>query len=395
MVNNLVNSLVNNKLEIHFKNLIQQKKIRSGSYGIAGNGNIISCNAMGDMDLGNGIKKAVNIDTIFEIQSITKMITAVAVLILCERGKLSLFDKAGDYIMELNQPPFSNITILHLLTHTSGLVPLEGTFPDRDLNWQRYVDKQDIAHSWIPAVLQKGLFYEPGSKWEYSMMGFCILGEIMARITGKRAEDFIREEILIPCEMQETHWKREVTKEYAKRYQVRTEKHRQQYALSKLQGEKAWIDYCAEYAEIPETAGGLMSTVKDLIQFGIMLSQDGNYKGKQIIKEHSLRLLEENQLQNVRDFCWNHGGVYIAYGAGTAIYDPDFDKAMRVSRKTIYHEGTGTCVLMVNRKDRLAAVWDTPFWTEYEWYAEAVKDTATIIWENEIGITSASRTDKP
>lgn len=374
--------MVYNNLDLHFKKLIQQKKIRSGSYCIAKDGNIVFTNAIGDMDLGNGKKRKANIDTIFEIQSITKMITAAAILILRERGALSLSDRAGVYLTELNQPPFSKITILHLLTHTSGLVPLEGTFPDRDLDWKRYLDKQDIARSWIPAVLQKGLFYEPGSRWEYSMIGFCILGEIIARITGKRAEDFIRREILIPCEMYETHWKREVTKEYAKRYQIRTERHKQQYALSKLQGEMAWIDYCAGYAEIPETAGGLMSTVTDLIQFGIMLSQDGNYKGKQILKEHSLQLLEENQLKNVRDFCWNHGGTYIAYGAGTAIYDPDFDKTMHISKKTIYHEGAGTCVLMVNRKDRLAAVWDTPFWTEQEWYAEPIKDTATIIWGN-------------
>ena len=53
---------------------------------------------------------------------------------------------------------------------------------------------------------------------------------------------------------------------------------------------------------------------------------------------------------------------------------------MKVSERTFYHEGTGTCVLMVNRRDALAAVWNVPFQREDEWYAEAVKETASIIW---------------
>lgn len=209
---------VNEHLDIHFQRLIAQKKIRSAAYCIARNGTVAACHAMGGTDLENGVKKEAGIDTIFEIQSITKWLTAAAVLILQERSELSLKDRAGRYVEELNKPPFSEITILHLLTHTSGLVPLEGTFPDRDLNWGVYVDQKDVAESWIPAVLKMGLAHRPGILWEYSMMGFCVLGEVIARITGERAEEFIRREILLPCGMKDTHWKREVTPEWAKRY---------------------------------------------------------------------------------------------------------------------------------------------------------------------------------
>ncbi len=373
---------VTEDLDNHFHKLIGQRKIRSASYCIARNGVIVSCHAMGDMDLGDGGKREINIDTIFEIQSITKWITAAAILILQERGGLSLQDQAGHYMYELNQPPFSEITILHLLTHTSGLVPLEGTFPDRDLDWQSYVDESDVAGSWIPAALKLGLSHRPGSRWEYSMMGFCLLGEVIARITGERAEDFIRREILLPCGMKETHWKWETKPEWAERYQIRTERHRQQYALAQRQGEGAWIDYCAGWREIPETAGGLMSTLHDVIRFGNMLVEGGSSGGKQILKESSLLLFEENQLEpGVKDFCWGHGGVPFVYGAGCASYDPAFEKELHLGRHTMYHEGTGPCMLMVNRKEKLAAVWDAPFWSEQEWYAEPVRDTANIIWK--------------
>ena len=226
-------------LDTHFQKLIREHKIRSASYCIAKENQIVSCHAIGDMDLGNGTTRQIRTDTIFEIQSITKWITAAAILILKERGELSLSDPAGRYIEEFSREPFSRITIMHLLTHTSGLVPLEDTFPNRDLNWRVYVNAQDVAQSWIPAVLKMGLSHEPGRQWEYSMMGFCLLGEIIARITGERAEDFIRREILLPCDMRETHWKWEVTEEWAQRYQIRTEKHRQQYALAQIQGKSA------------------------------------------------------------------------------------------------------------------------------------------------------------
>lgn len=375
----------NHELDSHFQKLIRERKIRSAAYCIAKHGRIVCCHAMGDMDLGDGTTEKIHTDTIFEIQSITKWIAAAALLVLRERGELSFSDPAGYYIEELGKEPFSRITIRHLLTHTSGLVPLDGTFPDRDLDWKIHVDTQDVAGSWIPAMMKMGLSHEPGHRWEYSMAGFCMLGEIMVRITGERAEDFIRREILLPCGMTETHWKREVTAEWAKRYQVRTEQHRQQYALAQVQGESAWIDYSSGWQEIPETAGGLMSTLQDVIRFGIMLAEDGCYGGRQILQEESVRLFEENQLEpDVRDFCWGHGGIPIVYGAGCATHDSSFDPEMKVGERTIYHEGAGPRMLMVNRKERLAAVWDVPFWTEHDWYVEPVRDTANMIWREAV-----------
>lgn len=81
---------VTEDLNSHLEQLIAQKKIRSAAYCIAKNGRMIACHAMGDMDLGNGEKKKISTDTIFEIQSITKWITAAAILILQERGELSI-----------------------------------------------------------------------------------------------------------------------------------------------------------------------------------------------------------------------------------------------------------------------------------------------------------------
>ncbi len=119
--------MIKYELDAHIRNLISQGKIQSGSYCIAKRGKVVSCNAIGDMDLGNDIYKPVRLDSFFETQSITKMMTAAAILILQERGRLSLNDRVGSYIREFSRQPFAEITIMHLLTHTSGLVAIEGS----------------------------------------------------------------------------------------------------------------------------------------------------------------------------------------------------------------------------------------------------------------------------
>lgn len=138
-------------------------------------------------------------DSYVDIQSITKWFTAVAILQLQEGGELSLKDPVAKFIPDFAVSPFSEITVWHLLTHTSGLAALQETFPERDMDWEAGLTVENVEDTWIRAVFQKGLFFAPGSRWEYSKAGVCILGEIIQRITSRRAEEYIRENILLPC----------------------------------------------------------------------------------------------------------------------------------------------------------------------------------------------------
>lgn len=333
------------RLNNHISQLIEKDIIVSGNYCLARSGHIFANQAIGTTP-----------DMPFAIQSITKMFTTVAILRLMEENKLRLNQRVCEVIPEFQREPFDTITILHLLTHTSGLVAWEGVLPGVDTCWYPRIDESNVKQSWIEAILSFGLYHEPGEAWVYSMAGFTILGEIIGRIAGMQAEAYIRKTIIEPCEMTDTFWG----------------------------WERPWERFPVflKWREIPETAGGLISTAKDLAQFGIMLAEGGTYHGTYIIGEESIRLLEENQIrEGMREYCWGHEGERITYGAGCSLYTGEFPEDIRVSKRTIYHEGLGVCVLMVNRRDRFAAVWNMPFKREDEWYAEAASEPATIIWK--------------
>lgn len=330
------NQELEQQLRLHLQELIELQQIQGADYCVSVERRIIAKGKMGA------------VPPLTEIQSITKLFTAVAILQLQEKGRLRLTDRVSDYLSEFAEEPFSGITILHLLTHTSGLAALQDAFPERELDWETDVDTSNVRASWIPAILKKGLFYEPGSKWEYSKAGFCVLGEVIQRITGRKAENHILENVMRPCEMQESHWKE---------------------AAGSI------------WDTIPRTTAGLVAPMEELVQFGSMLAEGGVYRSRRVLSEDSVMLLEKNLLPpGMKDFCWNHGGRSVAYGAGCPIYVPGYEPWWIVGEGTIYHEGAGASMLLVNRARKLAAAWSTPFCQKDQWCEEAVKGTAGVIW---------------
>lgn len=329
---------LNQALQLHLNRLTEEKRLHGARHCVALCCTIVAEGAVGETE------------SPVDIQSITKLFTAAAILQLQEQGKLLLIDPVAKFLREFAGEPFDRITILHLLTHTSGLAALQDAFPERDLDWEADVDRENVKESWIHAILKRGLFYEPGTKWEYSKAGFCILGEVVQRITGQRAEDYIREAILLPCEMTESHWKRDM--------------------------DPIWD-------VIPKTAWGLLTPIEELVQFGIMLAEGGVYNGRRVLSEGSVELLETNCLPpDMKDYCWEHAGRPVAYGAGCPVYVPGYEPWWIVGERTIYHEGAGASMLLVNREKRLAAAWTTPFTERSGWCEEAVKGTAGVLWKH-------------
>lgn len=306
----------------HLQALYEQKKITGARFCISWRGEKIAESELGLADY--------YVDT----QSVTKMFTAAAILRLWEQGALRLHDSVAEFIPEFAHPPFSQITVLQLLTHTSGLAAVPDAFPERSMDWEAQIG-DDVRDAWIPAILKQGLFYRSGAKWEYSKAGFCILGELIQRITKQKAEKYIREQILLPCDMKESRWR----------------------------AGGIW-------EVIPNTAAGLWAPVGELAQFGMMLAAGGVYKGRRVLREESVRKLEENQLPDgMRDFCWDHGGRPVVYGAGCPIL-------CACGEGTIYHEGAGGAMLLINRRERLSAAWNAPFSNRNEWCDEAMTGTA-------------------
>ncbi len=368
-------------LNKHIQSLIDEGLIWSGSYCLWKNGKVFANAAIGSLAVEWQGREKVLPDTLFELQSVGKVFTAIAILKLMEDGILHLSQPVREWLEEFDVDDFRDITIMQLLTHTSGICALEGAVVGNDRNWFEFVDENNPKDTWIKAAVEIGLHAKPGTKWIYSIIGYSMLGEIIERATGMKAEDYIIENILIPCEMYETHWRRKGTKELVARYNVANETDLKLVRKARENGwrEMANVTYLT-YEGIPETAGGQMSTCSEMIHLGEMLLRNGYYNGKRVIGRKALEFLWTNLLaENVYDRTYDHNRQ-VVYGAGVPIYSKGIDLDMILSENTIYHEGAGTCAFMVDREEDFVAMFQTSFKKEFAWKHRAVKGTASIIW---------------
>lgn len=165
------------------------------SYLISKHGKIISKGSFGLADVEKGIKNSE--DTVYRVASITKQFTAVSVLILANEGKLSIGDKLSKFFPNL--PNSSKITILNLLTHTSGMWDQE-----RDEDFPFPIDQYVEPQEHLSYISKKGVFFEPGKEWRYSSNGYFVLGLIIEKVSGQSLDSFMRERIFSPLKMNNT-----------------------------------------------------------------------------------------------------------------------------------------------------------------------------------------------
>jgi CubicO group peptidase (beta-lactamase class C family) len=142
-------------------------------------------------------------DTEFSIASMTKSITASAIMLLVQDGKLSLDDHISKYFEGLPET-WQPITIRHLLSHTSGIKDHFRDYPfypplklDRKLE---YTDEE-----YLKAHIDAGLNFTPGAQWAYCSSGCTLLGMMITKVTGKPYGDFFRDRIFAPLGMTRTH----------------------------------------------------------------------------------------------------------------------------------------------------------------------------------------------
>jgi len=286
-------------------------------------GHVASLDAVGYQD--REAKIPMRTDTIFRIASMTKSFTVAGVMILVDEGRLSLLDPVEQFLPEfkgMRVVPCSEsspdhgceiadaarpITVLDLMTHTSGLPGQGAQGPEPFTSLAERVSVG--AH--VPLLAQ------PGTKWIYSQIGYAALGRLIEVISGKRYEEFLAERLFQPLGMKDTYFFLPAAKEsrLAAMYTLD--------ASGKLVREP-WPPPSS--VKVPSPEGGAMTTATDMARFYQMLLNKGTLNGKRILSGAAVAAMTTNQTGEMKDVEFSPGlGMGLSFGvvkdvAGTFRY---------------------------------------------------------------------------
>src|SRR4249920_588445 len=215
------------------------------AYGIVARGRLAHAGGLGERWLGGPAPDA---GTVFGIASMTKSFTAAAVLALRDDGRLALDDLAEDFVPELRglalpSPDSPRVSIRHLLTMTAGF-PSDDPWGDR---------QQGLPAAEFSALLAGGLSFAwaPGTRFEYSNLGYAVLGRVITAVAGLAYPEFVQSRLLRPLGLTRTGFE---AGEFNARHLARG------YRRGPGSWEELLPDGCGAFAPM----GGVFSCVADL-----------------------------------------------------------------------------------------------------------------------------------
>lgn len=252
-------------------------------------------------------------DAIFRIASMTKPITSVAAMILVEDGKLALDDPVAKYIPEFagpklldGKPAGREMTVRHLLTHTSGLTyrffggPLGEKYAKDGIS-DGLVQTEGTIADGARKLAAEPILFPPGTSWNYSL-STDVLGRVVEVASGKPLDSFFRERIFAPLKMKDTAFF--LPPGRADRLAVLYQATRPGGPLRRAPGGPiidGTLVYSADYQyNGPRTyfsgGAGLTSTAGDYARFLLMLLNGGELDGARVLKSETVKAMTTNQI---------------------------------------------------------------------------------------------------
>jgi len=265
---------------------------------VARHDRVLSLDAVGCADLKT--KQPMQPNTLFWIASMTKPVTAAAVMMLQDEGKLNVDDPVEKFLPEFRNQwlvqeldtnamktvlvkPARPITLRDLLTHTSGI---NGPNPPR---YDCTLAEMAMAYSQSP------LLFAPGSQWKYSTPGMTTLGRIVEAVSGKSYAEFLQQRIFDPLKMNDTtFWPTpRQAKRLAKSYKP-TPHGLEEISIGAIKGD------LSDHHRMPNPAGGLFSTASDICRFYQMLLDGGTLGGKKILSPEAVAQMTRTQTGDLK-----------------------------------------------------------------------------------------------
>lgn len=315
---------------------VQREELAGAVALVANKEKILSVTTVGFADV--EARKPMAADSVFWIASQSKGITAAAVMMLVDEGKLSLDDPVEKYLPEFKDQKVAagngqtvarvrSITIRDLLSHVSGL-------PFKSAEEQPTLDGLPLATA-VRTYAKAPLVTQPGAKYQYSNAGINTAARVLEVVSGQSYEDFMDKRLFGPLGMTDTTFWPDAGQvaRLAKTYKPDASK--QKLAPGNLAQLQA--DLTDRKHRFPMPAGGLFSTAKDVATFCRMLLNGGELDGRRYLSAAALKALTSRQTpKDLKD----------SYGLGFAV-GPDF----------FGHGGAQATGMEIRTKDGLVLVW--------------------------------------
>jgi len=274
--------------------------------GVIKDGELIYARGYGMANLEYGIKN--NSQSVFRIGSTSKQFTAASIVLLAEKGKLSLDDSLNKFFP--NFPAYAkNITIRHLLNHTSGIRDYLTLAYLKGLQDDDYYTDKDVMH-WL--INQTELNFAPGEEFLYSNSGYWLLGRVVNQAAEMNMAEFAMKEIFSPLGMNDTHFHNDhtqIVKNRASGYMPKGEK---EYQIS-----MTTLDMIGD--------GGIFTSIQDIKKW-----DDAYYRSKVLSKKFWEMMTQQGKLNNNEELEYasglsiknykglktvSHGGAFVGFRA--------------------------------------------------------------------------------
>lgn len=272
---------IQDQIDAIIENAINEAQLVGTSVGVMRDNGVILARGYGYADLNKKVEATEH--TVYQIGSITKQFTVLAIMILVEQGKVNLNDIMLDYLPNYPQRDHK-VTIDQLLNHTSGIK----SYTDIEKFWE--ISERDLSRKEIVDLFSaEPVEFSPGENFQYNNSGYYLLGMIIENVSGMRYADFLKANVWQPLEMFDTHYLGKIknVKNIATGYDHKDN----EFVLARPLG-----------MDNPFSGGSLGSSVLDLLKWQTALNED------QLISRQSYNKMIEPGLLT--------GGKHTTYGYG-------------------------------------------------------------------------------
>ena len=351
--------------------LVQEQNISGAVTLVARRGKLVHFEAHGLMDI--EAKKPMTKDALFRLASSSKPITAAAIMILLDEGKLKLTDPVSKYIPEFKNskvaveavrtaPPMADggpvtgpayytvpanhdITIIDLLTHTSGLA--SGGLTSQDVRNLARTPTDTLADV-IPRLGALALDFQPGTQWRYSGgVGFDTLGRIVEVASGMPFDQFLRQRLFEPLGMNST-WFNVPEKEQSRLATM--------YNKTPTGLQKAAASTRPRSQSYFSGAAGLTSSAEDYLLFAQMLCNGGVLNGKRVLSPWTVDLMLSNNVGELFNGQSGRAPKGVGFGLGGEVILNNVEARVRKPSGSYGWDGAFGTYWWVNRKEQMAVV---------------------------------------